>query len=283
MMKFAGLCLCLLLLLPVFGAADTGKHGDIGIVSNVNEYVTLREVPRRKGMEVARIPLGGKVVYLSETEGDFSEVSYKGMTGYVLNEYLKRQEPEKGTAVTPDNAMTIKLNLFLTAFSEQGFARNAAFMLEECRDREMVDFAVDTLFSRNAESGEWGDYNSRTDGQEVPAIVDRYFGVSVNLSDTRYHTREGYYYSQETGGRVSGGFAIIDWVERLENGLVRVTFTVYGAGEDWKPEAVCTLSPNRAESMYKDAVNQHGSAVINMNGTPENEENWKLTFYVLVP
>ena len=138
MMKFAGLCLCLLLLLPVFGAADTGKHGDIGIVSNVNEYVTLREVPRRKGMEVARIPLGGKVVYLSETEGDFSEVSYKGMIGYVLNEYLKRQEPEKGTAVTPDNAMTIKLNLFLTAFSEQGFL-HSGHTSEESSERLGAD------------------------------------------------------------------------------------------------------------------------------------------------
>ena len=107
MMKFAGLCLCLLLLLPVFCAADTGKHGDIGIVSNVNEYVTLREVPRRKGMEVARIPLGGKVVYLSETEGDFSEVSYKGMIGYVLNEYLKRQEPEKRIPVKSSHRLPV--------------------------------------------------------------------------------------------------------------------------------------------------------------------------------
>ena len=283
MMKMMRMLLCLLFLLPLSAAADTGNAGDIGIVSNVNEYVTLREIPKRKGMELERIPLGGKVVYLSEPEGDFSEVSYKGTIGYVLSEYLTRRMPENGTAFTPDNAMTIRLNLFLTAFTGQWFGGNGAFTLEEYRDRELVDFAVDTLFSRAAEAGEWGEYNTRIDGQEIPQIVDRYFGVRVNIQDTRYHYSKGYYYSQETGGRSTGGFAIIDGAEKLENGLYRIAFTAYGAGEYWKPEAVCTLSPSRAESMYKDAHYRHGMAVINMNGSEENEADWKLISYILYP
>ncbi|MBQ9009139.1 MAG: SH3 domain-containing protein [Clostridia bacterium] len=282
-MKIAGVFLCLLLLLTGFGLADTGNAGDIGIVSNVNEYVTLRETPRRKGWEITRIPLGGKVIYLSEPEGDFSEVCYKGKIGYVLSEYLTRREPETGTAVTPDEGLVIRLNLFLTAFTDTWFGGNGAFTMEEYGERDLVDFAVDTLFNRNREYGEWGDYNVRIDGQEIPQIVDRYFGVSVNVTDTRYWYQGGYYYSQETGGRSTGGFAILDGVEVLESGLYRVAFTVYGEGESWKPEAVCTLSASRAQSMYKVEHNRQGTAVINMNGSPENEENWKLISYILYP
>ena len=270
----------LLLLTSAVSMADAGLAGEIGTVVNVNEYVTLRDVPKKRGAEVDRIPLGGIIVYLGEDEGDFSRVSYRGRYGYVMNAYLQRQPREKGTEVSPDTAMEIRLNLFLTAFSDVWFNGSAAFTLDAYRDRELVDFAVDTLFKSQLEYGPWGDYNARVDGSTVPDMVRRWFGVEyVNVSDTRYEYRNGYYYSDETGGRSTGGFTVVERVEMLSEGLYRVIFSTYGAGEGWKPEAVCALTPERAAAMYPGSLKHAGEAVVDFHGHPEDEQQWTVRFW----
>lgn len=277
----AAICLFLVLLLAAaLCLADVGAAGETGVVSNVQEYVTLRSEPKKRGSEVERIPLGGMVVYLGETEGEFSSVSWHGQSGYVMDTYLKRQPREKGTAITPDSAMTIRLNLFLTAFSDAGFNSSAAFTMDAYRDRELVDFAVDTLFKTDMEYGEWGDSNARVNGRSVQDLVTRWFGAkNVNLSDTRYEYRDGYYYSYETGGWSTGGFAVVDRVEMLSESLYRVGFTTYGAGEVWKSEAVCALSPDRAAAMYPWSFNHSGEAIVDFHGHPEDEQQWTIRFW----
>ena len=274
--------MCLLCLMPVICPADTGAAGDLGTVVRVNEYVTLREMPKRKAAEIAKMPLNSTFVYLGETDDDFSYVSYQGQCGYALSEYLKQLPVEKGTPIEPDDVLKIRLNLFLTNFSARWFDSGAAFVFGEHRDREMVDFAVDMLFADSMEYGEWGDFNARVNGSRIPEMVARWFGVpSVNVTDTRYDYHEGFYYSDETGGRSNGGFVIVDRVELLENDRSRISFTVYGTGEDWKPEAVCTLSANRASAMYPDIVNRSGTAVIRMNGQTADETQWTLEYWIV--
>lgn len=57
-------------------------------VVNCKKCVTLREEPSKKAAALADVPLGAKVEYTGEQDGDFHKVLYQGMMGYVLKQYL---------------------------------------------------------------------------------------------------------------------------------------------------------------------------------------------------
>ena len=275
-MKFS-VILALLLMIPCLALAA----GEICEVVNVNEYVTLRELPQRKAKEVDRIPLGDLAVRLNGSEGEFTCLSYHGQVGYVLTQYLSVRPEERGEPIQMEDGTKIQMNLFLTEFSDEWFSWHAAFLLESCRDREMVDLAVDTLFGREMELGEYGEYNARVSGRTVQDMVRSWFGrESVNLSDTRYKYRDGYYYSEETGGRSTGGFVLTEEMQQLPDGRIRVLFSTYGAGASWKPEAVCTLSESSARAMYPYSSVWHGTALVDMHGTQDRNQ-WTLSYWYL--
>jgi len=56
-------------------------------VVNCRESITLRDVPSVNGRELAQIPLGARVRYISEGN-EFYEVEYRGIVGFVLKTYL---------------------------------------------------------------------------------------------------------------------------------------------------------------------------------------------------
>lgn len=64
------------------------QTGDMLVVANCKEWVSLRETASTKAARLARVPLGESVYYLSEAENGFSHVYYGGMYGYILSEYL---------------------------------------------------------------------------------------------------------------------------------------------------------------------------------------------------
>lgn len=60
-------------------------HG--ATVVNCRESITLRETPSVYSRELAQIPLGARVRYISEGN-EFYEVEYRGIVGFVLKTYL---------------------------------------------------------------------------------------------------------------------------------------------------------------------------------------------------
>ena len=58
-------------------------------VVNCKKCVTLRKEPSKTAAALADVPLGTKVEYTGESDGDFHKVIYQDMTGYVLSAYLR--------------------------------------------------------------------------------------------------------------------------------------------------------------------------------------------------
>ena len=59
-------------------------------VVNCKKCVTLRKEASKKATALADVPLGAKVEFTGTVEGDFYQVVYENMTGYVLNSYLSK-------------------------------------------------------------------------------------------------------------------------------------------------------------------------------------------------
>ena len=58
--------------------AETMRIGDEAAVENCKEYITLREADNGQATELARIPLGGQVIYLNPARNGFAS----GIWGY---------------------------------------------------------------------------------------------------------------------------------------------------------------------------------------------------------
>ena len=57
-------------------------------VVNCKKCVTLRKEASKKAAALADVPLGAKVKFTGSIEGDFHQVVYEDMIGYVLSKYL---------------------------------------------------------------------------------------------------------------------------------------------------------------------------------------------------
>ena len=66
------------------------------------EYVTLRDAATRTGREITKVSRGEKVTYIY-TDGEFFYVSYNGMKGYILSEFLSKNKNDlnSGTGNAP--------------------------------------------------------------------------------------------------------------------------------------------------------------------------------------
>ena len=71
--------------------AETMRIGDQAVVKKCKEYITLREADNVRATELARIPLGGQVIYLDPAQNGFALVEYGDTQGFVKAEYLGNQ------------------------------------------------------------------------------------------------------------------------------------------------------------------------------------------------
>lgn len=55
-------------------------------VVDCQEFITLRDKPA--GQEIVKVPLGGVVDYLGNSQKGYCQVSYRGVTGYVQEKYV---------------------------------------------------------------------------------------------------------------------------------------------------------------------------------------------------
>lgn len=242
-------------------AAESMRIGDQAVVENCKEFVTLREADNEQATELARVPLGGQVVYLNPVRNGFARVEYGDLQGFVDAAYLESQTA-RGTpfAITDDERHNV--NLFLTNFTETGMSH---YEPTETEDGELVRFAVLHAWINQSDRWESGDWGSRIAKSSVSDTVLRYFGRPLILPDHQDFNYDGdYYYMTEPGAPVGLGFACMSEVESLGGGLYRVYFGVYGMGEALD-DAVYDLLPEQAAGLYP-SVTLQGCAVIRTLG-----------------
>ena len=90
-MKRAILLAAAMMAASVPALAETMRIGDQAVVKKCKEYITLREADNVQATELARIPLGGQVIYLDPAKNGFARVEYGDTQGFVKTEYLGNQ------------------------------------------------------------------------------------------------------------------------------------------------------------------------------------------------
>ena len=70
-----------------YGSGSAKVEDSIYLYCRASEYVTLRSIPDRSGDALDRIPTRGVCTYLGSI-GEFYYISYKGKTGYALQEFF---------------------------------------------------------------------------------------------------------------------------------------------------------------------------------------------------
>ncbi len=278
-MKCRPLCLLVLLLCLLHAPVlSSPAFGDPMVVTDVNEYVTLREQPGKRARELGHIPLGDTVVFLGEeTEEGLLLVSWQGIRGYASGTYLKAT-PYEGEEIEVTDADRITLNLFLTIFAGQRFARDAAYTAESRTEGQLLDFAVEYLRIWEPdlvrETGEGGSVSE----EKVPELCGRYLGKIPVLADSsRYSLRDGWF-SWREDGLTKGGFGVCTRVRRINDHRILVDFAIYGDGEKWMPEGICLLTESRAAAIYPHSPVQRGVAVID-TGSKSPDAGWTLVHW----
>jgi len=262
--------IAILLCIVMAVCANTGlalELGDRAVVANCNEYITLREEESTSAAEIRKLQLDETVNIIEDAKNGFVKVDARGMSGYVLEEYLQLQEDFRGETIEVSEGERSIINLFLTDFSKQAIsiydladlAQSSAFR----RDTVHLQFAIRNVWFNHPEKLECGDWtlgNVRVKMEDLPEIVKTYFNQEVSFPDAAdYNQMDGYYYWQESGGNVPMGFACLKSVESLGAGRYAVRFDIYGAGEEWTND-VCALTPEEAAQKY--AKSSEGMAVI---------------------
>jgi len=127
-------------------------------------------------------------------------------------------------------------NLFLSNFTEVGIEYISSWP----DDMVLVDFAHDHIWFNDQDEYEYGEYfagnNCRVSDDGIQRIINNYFyyAPQVDLSQTRFDYRNGYYYHCETGGSVNCGFAhTLDIVPCGDN-FYYISFLIFGGGNYWK-------------------------------------------------
>ena len=267
-------------LLPVFltlaalavsrAGAEGLKLGEYAEVVRCKEFITLREDSDKKAKAAEKLPLGARVIFLGGEENGFAHVRIQSRDGWCLSEYLDPVPPEEGEPYEPEDAEKIRLNLFLTAFA----CHTNELLAEGLTDEEIIRFAIDYLWyfdHSGFESGEWGEDNTRISELLIDPAARRFFGrVPKKREVSGMGPRGGYYYWQETGGHLANGFALVTSAERLAGDRLRVRFRVFGGGEEWVPEAVCTMTEKQARASYPYGGDAEGMAVLKKGG----ESGW---------
>ena len=161
-----------------------------------------------------------------------------------------------------DAKQSAAMNLFLSNFTEVG--------IEACEtyddDLTLVDFAHDHMWFNDYDAFEYGEYgeelNCRVADDRIQEIIDKYFydPYTVDLSQTRFDYKDGYYYHMETGGWINDGFAHTVNVCPIGEDKYFVSFYIFGGGEFWEND-VMEASLNEIEAAYHHP-NGYGSALV---------------------
>ena len=279
----------LILILTLLGvSALAAEVGSRLKVVNCDEYITLREEPSTSASALARMPLGAAVDMLGRAKDGFWHVSYEGQSGYALSKYLREVEDYTGDPVDVSREERYNINLFLSNFTEQGF------MWSSCYDSRAIDWASVTEFALNhcwfnrQNRLEWGEYfgdnNVRLSEEQVPPVVEKFFGLDITPSQRLQYIdyKGGYYYWEETGGHVKDGFACLTRVEKLGERYYSVWFEVYGRGEDWTND-VCYYTDSQAYKAYPPyEYPPMGHAVIEVgSGGLADRSGWSIQRYTV--
>ena len=278
--------LCLVLCLLLMGSALADGFGDPLEVVECEEYVTLRAEPFVSAEALARIPLGGVVRELGPSDEKFHRVLYEGQAGYALGEYLS---PMQTTAIAyADVALSdeeyYNVNLFLTNFTEQYFESPVGYFdAATATDGALVQFAIEHIWYNRQDYLEWGDwgkgsYNVRLSDAHIAPVCEKYFGrAPENLWPLYADYSGGYYYWQETGGHVPGGFAQASDIYRIGSDAYRVIFSVYGQGMEWD-ESVYGMGERKLAHEHPEYFSKYqprGSAVFTAADLADRS-TWKL-------
>ncbi len=88
------LMLAFVMFAAVVPAPNASASGYAWVVG-CDEWITLRAKPNTQAGSLRKIPLYSSVVYHGDVGKGFSQVTYNGVTGYVLREYLDTEfEPQ---------------------------------------------------------------------------------------------------------------------------------------------------------------------------------------------
>jgi len=143
-------------------------------------------------------------------------------------------------------------NLFLSNFTEVGVVSLDSFP----SDMDLVDFAHDHLWFNDNDSFEYGEYfgenNCRVPDDRIQEIVDKYFYYRpkrVELSETRFDYRDGYYYHCETGGWINSGFAHVVSISPIGDDMYYMSFLIFGDANYWD-NSVMSWSIEEIEAQY---------------------------------
>ena len=153
-------------------------------------------------------------------------------------------------------------SLFLSNFTEVG----CESLGTDSPDMDLVDFAHDHLWFNSNKSYEFGDYfdgyNCRVSDDKIQGILNSYLydPHRVDLTETRFEYKGGYYYHDETGGWTSMGYAAVTSMCPLGDDFYFVSFLVFGAGEDWTNDDI-RLSVAQSAKKYGGPC-AGGSAVV---------------------
>lgn len=283
------LLICALALALLLASAAVAEVGDRLMVVKCDEYITLREEPDKSSEALARIPLGDQVDLVGPAENGFLRVTYRGQTGYALEEYLTMWDSYRGEEVQLTREQRYNVNLFLSNFTEQGFLwRGGCYDSGYTDPALLTEFAVDHCWFNRPKQLEWGDYfngnNVRVSEDQVAPIVKKYFGVSIKPShDLRFiDYKKGYYYWEETGGHTSDGFACQYHVETYGGQYYVVWFGVFGGGEHWETDECYDewRDASAAYPAYGDVTK--GRAVIDVgSGGLNDRSTWRIERYAI--
>lgn len=276
---------CVLLAILLCCATALAEVGDRLKVVNCDEYVTLRSWPDTSADALARIPLGRSVSEVRQSINGFTLVGYRGQSGYVLSNYLRSVEDYRGVDVDLTDKQRYNINLFLSNFTETGFAWNSSYDDEWSDEAMLTEFAVDHCWFNRQNRLEWGDYfsgnNVRLPRDQIAPIVKKYFGLDIKPSKSLQYIdyKDGYYYWEETGGHTNDGYACLDRVEKLDKRRYSVWFEILGVGEEWDND-VCyytTSEAMRAYMPYDLGEIPWGHAVINVGSSGLGDrEDWRI-------
>ena len=280
--------MALLLVLLVFTAFRAGAEGEPAFafggrlaVARCEEYVTMRAEPGKKGKVIAKLPLGENAYFTGEQTEDYTRVYTKTGEGWVLTEYLDSAPWEEGETLTLDAATTIRMNLFLTAFTGTGLSR---FRLGWTDGAELLDCAIlrrVLMEPLSHQEGEWPEGDRRVEASEIYADARRYFGLDLRkTASPRYPLREGRFYWRTEETPALSGFAVLKSAERLREDVLFVRLGVFGIGMPFAPEGVCMFDERGARSAYPKAAETEAIALVRTGADWTDESAWRLAMFL---
>ena len=275
-------------LLVLFACSSLGvqaesifSFGERLSIVRCEEYVTMRAEPERKGKVIAKLLLGENVYFTGEQQENYARVYTEAGEGWVLTEYLESSPWETHELLEPDSATTIRMNLFLTAFTGTGLTR---FRLGWTDSAELLDCAIlrCLLMEPSAhEEGDWPEGNRRVEASDIYLDARRYFGLDLRKTVSKhYPLREGRFYWKTEEMPVLSGFAVMKSCERLREDVVCVRLGVFGIGQNFTPEGVCMFDVRGARAAYPKAGTGEALALIRTGSDWKDESAWRLVMFL---